>query len=497
MMHPAGLRVVFAVCLTLLAGGVHAGSPNFGAVRTPQAPAARPEAPSRAQTVWEGGLNAYFGVSFTAPSPAALLDALAAHLNRRTLDGIPPATERTRFGDVAKALRGQQRSWRDEIGAVERTYGVLLDYLECEAAFHAKRDPVHLRRLAEIVTAYAALTPEYPAERAQYVATTIRAEQRFAPASVVFGVALLPWRPIGLAQGERLLEAPVQPDYTDEPDRAQALIELGCAPGPVRRIDFDTVDARRVELAVPEPAGGYRRAAQVESTGLGGVLSPLLVPAVSADTFRVTVWPQGDRPVLRNVRLFAAKPRPQLDLRRGMACMIDGRPDESPWPDLTWSGGFVLLGEPAFALSQTRFAAFHDQEALYIGVRAYEARMDTLAAHRRGPDEALWEEEAIEVRLQTRQGSFRFLVNPSGAMTDVRGDDLAWNGLWRAAAVRSDGQWQAEYFIPWETLGVQGPDGVAMNVLRYRHNVRDERSAWAVDGAGRGDPDAFVPLTPR
>jgi hypothetical protein len=486
-----------------LGSSAFAASPNFGNVtatapeRPAEAPQPRVERSARPQSAWEAGLNAYFNASFTSsPSPAALLDALAAHLNRRTLDGIPPSAERKRFQIFAKDIRKQHRQWRDEIDSVERLHATLLDYLECEAAFHEDRDAGHLRRLSEIVIAYAAFTPEYPADRAEFVAKTVKEEQRFAPASVVFGVSLLPWRPIGLAPGERLLEVPVQPEYTDASDRALALLDFGCAPGPVKRLDFDTVDAGRVELAVPEPASGYRAAAQRETESLGGVLSPLLVsPPVSVDRLQLTVWPQQARPVLRNLRVFAVKPRPQLSATRGMACTIDGRPDEASWLDLTWVGGFVLDGEPAFARSQTRFAVFYDQEALYIGVRAYETRMDTLAAQMTGRDAALWEEEAVEVRLRAHDRIFRLLVNPLDAVSDSQDGDWAWNGRWRAAAFVSDDLWQAEFAIPWEMLGLQGPSGVELNVLRYRHNVQDELSAWAVDAAGAGAPDAWVAVS--
>jgi hypothetical protein len=168
---------------------------------------------------------------------------------------------------------------------------------------------------------------------------------------------------------------------------------------------------------------------------------------------------------------------------------VDGRLSEAAWQSATPAGSFWQRapheGAPlAFA---TEFRVLYDDEALYVGVRAFDsdpARIRGLLTRRDEESPSDW----ILVGLDTyrdRRTAFVFALNPAGVQRDFMlfddvEDDDSWNAVWAgAAAVDADG-WVAEFRIPYNQLrfAAAAEQEWGMQVGRTVHRTQ-ERSFWA------------------
>jgi len=171
-----------------------------------------------------------------------------------------------------------------------------------------------------------------------------------------------------------------------------------------------------------------------------------------------------------------------------LARRIDGSLDATEWSGET-GRGFVRVDRPAFAEAQTEFYIGHDREALYIAVRAFEPRMDTMLARTTAGEEELQGEESIEILLHPAGAPpVRLVVNALGARYESLNGNAAWQGAWEAATRLLADEWSVEVRIPFDTLGVRPSQGDrwGLNVIRNRRNVRSEQSAWAIGEGHRG-----------
>lgn len=180
----------------------------------------------------------------------------------------------------------------------------------------------------------------------------------------------------------------------------------------------------------------------------------------------------------------------------GPAPVIDGRLDEPAWAEAETASDLVQRQPEPGALSRLRTEArvLYDADALYVGVRLYDPKPETITApYPRRDDEITsdWAFVEIDSRHDRRTG-FSFGVNPRGVQADGAwfGDsqyDSAWNGVWESAARIDAEGWQAEFRIPFSQLVYTAedpaPDGTAaarfgINVYRYNPS-RGESSNWS------------------
>lgn len=172
--------------------------------------------------------------------------------------------------------------------------------------------------------------------------------------------------------------------------------------------------------------------------------------------------------------------------------VIDGRLDEACWRQATPLGEFLLYGpeEVVPRADRTEVRLLFDAEALYVGVRCFQAERidlgqfqsalkDYVAAKpvSNADDRRVWLGEALEIFVDAnldRQSYHQFAVNAAGARIDYQfgGQNLGekWHSAnTRFAATVTEDCWTAEGRIPFPDLGLAVvPSGhrVGFNVAR-------------------------------
>jgi hypothetical protein len=122
---------------------------------------------------------------------------------------------------------------------------------------------------------------------------------------------------------------------------------------------------------------------------------------------------------------------------------IDGRLDDAAWALATPGTGFTESwpnpgAQPSDA---TEVRVLWDDQALYVGVRAYDSSPDQIAAPLARRDAAGIYSDWIHVIIDSyhdRRSAFRFSVNPRGVQRDVYtyndgNEDGSWDAVWEVA----------------------------------------------------------------
>ena len=146
--------------------------------------------------------------------------------------------------------------------------------------------------------------------------------------------------------------------------------------------------------------------------------------------------------------------------------VVDGRLDESFYPQFQPVGGFVQVeptyGEPA--TEQTEMWVFFDDRAVYVGLRCFDSGIERWASlDLRRDSPGFGQAESVSVGLDPfhdRRNGFIFGVNAAGgisdsAITNERDSNRDWNTIWdaRVGTVRR---------------GVDGRDGDSVQVAPLR-----------------------------
>jgi hypothetical protein len=426
-------------------------------------------------------LSAFFGAELQNADYGTVVTALADRLNRQILAGVLPKEELSRFKGVSKGFaRGGQESSR----LVDRLYRNMLSYLEIEADFAKKPSVNTLRKAEEIVQDQVELDPNVPETRADQIVQIMEANGQFPPASIVFGLALRPYRELTVPPGSVVLGVPTEPQYVDEEHRAVATFDFMTCPGPICRIDFEA--ARVGELTLEQSLNGkdYTQVQAWKSVAPGGIQGPIILDRpFRARYLRVTGAGQTEPPMLRNVQVAALKGVAGAVVAPVQeAPVLDASFKETAWPRQAEVLGFVTTEGMQFARQQTEIRLCHDADTLYIAVYARDDRMNTAVAKQTQRDAVLDSDESIEMQIRVGRGEpYRFAVNTTGTQFDALGGDAGWNGDWKVVTKSYPTGWAAEIAIPFATLGIapQQGDTVQANFLRHRRNVINEDSAWA------------------
>jgi len=174
---------------------------------------------------------------------------------------------------------------------------------------------------------------------------------------------------------------------------------------------------------------------------------------------------------------------------------IDGRLDERAWATAIPSGDFTqsypnVGGKPT---APTEVRVLYDDEAIYVGVRMFDAHPDSIAAQLARRDASGIYSDWVHVMIDSyhdRRTSFRFSVNPRNVQKDVlefddQREDINWDAVWEVATTVDSLGWTAEYRIPFSQLrfgSVQkGAERIwGFQVMRdvARRNERDSWSPW-------------------
>jgi len=443
---------------------------------------------------WPEGLNAYFRADLWEPAYDDVLDVLVSHLNRRTLSNVPPNIERNVFDAASKRLAERLPPNDPELARAAALYNNLLDYIELEASFAKDKGRNTLERIVKLVEQQALLTAQEQ-DRTERIIETVRTQGLFVPSTILFGRHLLSYREAPVPKGHAVYESAVAATYVDTEDKVEANFNLLAAPGPICRIDFESVAAARIGVSVSEDGERYHEVQVLRGEPPGGAMGPALLQNPVQPPFvqvAAEVIP-GMRAALRTVRLFALKgPAAAIATRTSESLTLDAAFGERFWPREAQVGGFLLVDAPRFGEAQTALRLAYTRSDLLIALHAWEPRMDTMKAVSLRHDSPLWEEESFEIVVSPQGGRpyYRFLVNPLNARFESRNGDAAWDCPWRSVTRKYASAWAAEIAIPLSAFG-QTPPGSGKawdaNFIRRRWNVKREVSTWAWRPGAQGD----------
>ncbi len=162
----------------------------------------------------------------------------------------------------------------------------------------------------------------------------------------------------------------------------------------------------------------------------------------------------GTDPAVRPALAFAIRAQPEPP-------EIDGRLDDIAWQLAPVHSGFVQRdpnqGEPP--TEATEFRVVYSDEALYIGVRAWDSRPDEISAQLTRRDDYS-PSDRITIGIDSyrdRRTAFVFAVNPAGVKQDSYifndGDeDDSWDAVWDVDCTIDSLGWTAEFRIPFSQL---------------------------------------------
>ena len=175
-------------------------------------------------------------------------------------------------------------------------------------------------------------------------------------------------------------------------------------------------------------------------------------------------------------------------VRTEQAMRLDGRDDDAVWATAPVTDDFFQFtpGEGQPARFRTTFRVAYDDRTVYVFVRAYDPRPDSLVAlfsRRDVRTQSEWIKVVIDGYHDRRTG-MQFMVNPAGVKRDASiysdvQEDNAWDGVWDVATqIESDG-WTAEFAIPLSQLRFNPGASQLFGFGIWRDIARHgERDAW-------------------
>ncbi len=183
--------------------------------------------------------------------------------------------------------------------------------------------------------------------------------------------------------------------------------------------------------------------------------------------------------------------------------VVDGRLEDACWSAGAKADGFVIARSGAAPAECTEVRVVRDAQALYFAFTCRESQMQKLSAPKRAHDEAIWNNDVVEIFLDPgdqRREDFHFILSAGGArwegrerlVPDSRDGRMEvgaqWNGAWRGAVFLGKDFWTAEIAIPFTTFGLsKAPENAvwAMELMREQ-KPRGEISVWSSAGGGFG-----------
>ena len=197
-----------------------------------------------------------------------------------------------------------------------------------------------------------------------------------------------------------------------------------------------------------------------------------------------------------------ARPMPTMQAaRRSGDVSIDGRLDEAAWsaarPVSDFTQSWPVADSPASERTEVR--VLYDDAALYVGVRMFDSRPDSIAAQLARRDASGIYSDWVHVFIDSyhdRRSGFRFSVNPRGVQKDVfhfndNNEDLNWDAVWQVGTEVDSLGWTAEFRVPFSQIRFSGQEPAGGRVWGFqvqreiaRKEERDSWSPWSRSDAG-------------
>lgn len=183
---------------------------------------------------------------------------------------------------------------------------------------------------------------------------------------------------------------------------------------------------------------------------------------------------------------------------------VDGRLSEASWASAPRQESFWQLApqEGAAPQQNTSFQVLYDDDAIYIGVRAFDSSPAAIRGvlTRRDQDST---SDWITVSIDSygdKRTAFSFSLNPAGVQVDMRlfddvKDDIGWDAVWEGTTSTDEIGWVAEYRIPFTQLRFARRDEQEWGIQVQRYVQRtQEVTFWS---ATPSDRDQLVSLFGR
>ncbi len=169
---------------------------------------------------------------------------------------------------------------------------------------------------------------------------------------------------------------------------------------------------------------------------------------------------------------------------------LDGRDADAVWRIAPVSSEFFQFtpAEAVPARLGTAFQVAYDDRTLYVFVRMYDPRPDSMVAllsRRDVKTPSEWIKVVID-GFHDRRSALQFMVNPAGVKRDATvysdiQEDNAWDGVWDVAVTTDSLGWTAEYAIPFSQLRYAPKEELTFGFGVWRDIARHgERDAWPV-----------------
>jgi len=168
---------------------------------------------------------------------------------------------------------------------------------------------------------------------------------------------------------------------------------------------------------------------------------------------------------------------------------IDGRDADAAWAQAPRRSDFRMFApredaEPAF---RTEVAIAYDDRALYVFVRAFDPRPDSIVRLLSRRDTHGAPNDEIQLFIDSfndRRSGYEYIVNAAGVKADYilfddAGFDLSWDGVWDVATDVDSLGWNAEYAIPLQQLRFSDREAPTFGFMVWRLVGRTgERVSW-------------------
>lgn len=168
---------------------------------------------------------------------------------------------------------------------------------------------------------------------------------------------------------------------------------------------------------------------------------------------------------------------------------VDGLMAEEAWRRAAVATGFVQFqpDEGAPASQETRARVLYGDDALYVFMRALDARPDSVVGQLTRRDQDSYS-DLLGVVIDSyfdRRTAFHFMVNPVGVKTDIyrfddTREDAGWDAVWDVATATDGEGWTAEFRIPYSQLRFRHAEVQTWGINFMREIARrQETSVWA------------------
>src|SRR2546423_3368876 len=198
-------------------------------------------------------------------------------------------------------------------------------------------------------------------------------------------------------------------------------------------------------------------------------------------------------------------------VRAERAPVVDGFDQDEVWRAAAPITGFRMFdpSEDSAATLRTEARVAYDEQNLYVFVRAYDPRPDSIIAllSRRDVKTSSDQIKLMIDSYHDRRTGYEFAVNPAGVKRDYytyddNTEDISWDAVWDVATHIDSLGWTAEFRIPLSQLRYPR-DARTFGMMIMRDIARyNERDSWPVYRRSRagiasqfGDVGGFASLS--